>query len=242
VIDQIDQTGRPCNTEKAQPSAWLCFRSIYTFAGSHRLQILANWWTKFDDKSTTAEEFEATITCGLASGYPEGAIMDIVVRFQKTGLNDLPIHYKLLFIFVLSITYLKPTRIVFYFVTLQYLAAITTCFVVTYVTFSIWPYLVRFNLKEQEPGFYNDGLVHMEGRTMARATSGRLALVPENSRKEDTIAICKGGRVPLVLRKVRMSGEFQIVGECYVYGVMGEEKGYDENRYDDNRYRRFYIV
>jgi hypothetical protein len=163
--------------------------------------------------------------------------MDIAVRFQETGLNDLPIHYKLLCIFVLSITYLKPTRIVFYFVTLQYLAVITTYFVVTYVTFSIWPYLVLFNLKEQERGFYNDGLVQMEGRTMARTTSGRLALVPECSRKDDIIAICKGDRVPLVLRKVARSGEFQIVGECYVYGAMGGKK-----RRDENRYRRFYIV
>jgi hypothetical protein len=151
------------------------------------------------------------------------------MRFQKTGLNDLPLHYKLLGIFVSLITYLKPTRIVFYFITLQYLVAVITLFLVTYFSFSMFPYLVFFNLdKEWETDFYNDGLVRMEGRTMARTKLHRLALVPEFSQVGDIIALCKGGRVPLVLRDVANGNLFQIVGESYVYGIMDGMESYNE--------------
>lgn len=172
----------------------------------------------------------ATVTCGLESNYPAVSVTKMVMRFQKTGLNDLPIYSKLLGIFVPLISYLKPTRMVFYFVTLQYLAFLTTKFLVTYSVFSIWPYLVSFNLNKGETDFYKNCLVRMEGRTMARTKGGRLALVPECSRKGDIIAVCKGGRVPLVLRNVAIGDVFQIVGESYVYGVMDGKETYDENQ------------
>jgi hypothetical protein len=178
----------------------------------------------------------ATVTCGLESKYPAASVTNMVMRFQKTGLKNLPIRYKLLGIFVLLISYLKPTRMVFYFITLQYLAVLTTKFLMTYAVFSIWPYLVLFNLDGWETDFYNDGLVRMEGRTMARTKSRRLALVPEFSREGDIVAVCKGGRVPLVLRDVAI-GKFQIIGECYVYGIMDGKENYDENRC-----RRLFIV
>jgi hypothetical protein len=172
----------------------------------------------------------ATVTCGLESKYSAASATKLIMRFQKTSLKNMPIRSKLLGIFVLSISYLKPTRIVFYFVTLQYLAFLMANFLVTYVVFSIWPYLVLFNLSKSETDFYNDGLVCMEGRTIARTKGGRLALVPEHSRAGDIVAICKGSRVPLVLRDVATSNVFQIVGESYVYGIIDSQETYDENQ------------
>jgi hypothetical protein len=159
------------------------------------------------------------------------------MRFQKTGLNDLPIYFKLLGIIVSLLSYLNPNRMVFYFITLQYLAIVVTKFLVAYASFSMFPYLLFFNLDKWEADFYNDGLVRMEGRTMVRTRHGRLALVPECSRVEDIIAVCKGGRVPLVLRNVANGNLFQIVGESYVYGIMDGGKSYDEELC-----RRLFIV
>lgn len=56
---------------------------------------------------------------------------------------------------------------------------------------------------------------------MARTRTGRLAVVPAASRLEDAVALCKGESVPLVLR-YHAEG-FQLIGECYVHGVMNGE-------------------
>src|SRR5271170_2309666 len=66
----------------------------------------------------------------------------------------------------------------------------------------------------------------IELRRMARTLTERLALVPESSCVGDTIALCKGGRVPLVLR--RHPGGFQLIGESYVHGVMNGEAFVEE--------------
>jgi hypothetical protein len=154
----------------------------------------------------------------------------MITRFQKRDLENLSIRKELLYIFVLSISFLKPPWMVFYFIILQYLAFLTINFLATYVVFSIWPYLVLLNLDDMETGSYDDGLVCIEGRAMAKTTSSRLALVPKHSRKGDIIAVCKGGRVPLVLRDVDAGNSFQIVGESYVYGLTDGKEKYDENQ------------
>jgi hypothetical protein len=87
-----------------------------------------------------------------------------------------------------------------------------------------------FKLSQQEDDFYDNGLAHIEGRSMARTKNGKLALVPDSARKGDLIAICKGGRAPLVLRNAASRGRYQIVGEGYVHGVMDVKEGYDEDQ------------
>jgi hypothetical protein len=143
----------------------------------------------------------------------------------------------LLAAFIASLSCLGPTREVWFLAVFGYLTFVTTSFFVIYVAFSIWPHLILFDLtkedKQWERDFYNDDLVRMEGRTMAKLESGRLALVPECCQNGDIIVVCKGGRVPLVLRKAAINNEYQIVGEGYVYRI---------DEYDESRCRRLVIV
>jgi hypothetical protein len=53
-----------------------------------------------------------------------------------------------------------------------------------------------FKLSQQEDDFYDNGLAHMEGRSMARTENGKLALVPDGARIGDLIATCKAEGFP----------------------------------------------
>ena len=51
-------------------------------------------------------------------------------------------------------------------------------------------------------------------------------LAPEKAKVDDIICIILGCSVPVVLRKLENSEEYQFIGECYVHGMMdGEAKG-----------------
>ena len=115
-----------------------------------------------------------------------------------------------------------------YLVTLPYVVIPITKFLITFTIFSIWPYFVRFDLNNRENDIYQKGLAHMERRAMAKTKGGRLALVPESSREGDVITLCKGGKVPLVLRNVPNSCEYQMIGECYVHKFVGSKVVWDE--------------
>jgi hypothetical protein len=159
-------------------------------------------------------------------------VTELATRFQKTGLSHLPLHYKLLGVFGPLVSCLKPTQTVFYLVTLPYLTHILANLLVHYVIFSIWPDLVFFRLSQKldEQNLYDAALVHMEGRTIAKTNGGRLALVPEFALEGDIIAVFRGGRKPLVLRRVSSSDSFRIVGESYVYAIMTGVETYHEDR------------
>lgn len=159
--------------------------------------------------------------------------MELIRRFQRRGFYDLPILLKLVWTLVLiraSGLYFEPTLERLHIITLQCLAIPTGLFLAAYVGFAMWPRLVMFKLSEWERKFYDNGLTHMEGRIMARTKKGRLALVPDGARIGDLIAVCKGARVPLVLRNASTGGGFEIVGESYVHRVMDGKEGYDENQ------------
>jgi len=64
------------------------------------------------------------------------------------------------------------------------------------------------------------------GRRLARTAKGHLGLVPEAAESGDSIALLKGGKVPLILRK-EDEHMWRIVGEAYVDGVMKGE-AFDE--------------
>jgi hypothetical protein len=52
-----------------------------------------------------------------------------------------------------------------------------------------------------------------------------MGLAPEATKKGDSIALLKGGRLPFVLRK---EGEnWAMLGSCYIHGIMYGE-GFDE--------------
>lgn len=64
------------------------------------------------------------------------------------------------------------------------------------------------------------------GRRLCVTTSGRLALVPEAARAGDVFAVIPGLQTPYVLRLWRDEAgerEYQLVGECYLDGVMNGE-------------------
>ncbi|CZR59939.1 uncharacterized protein PAC_09834 [Phialocephala subalpina] len=235
LIDEITEIGQACNTEKAQASAWFCFKTMFNFAGSHRLETFVNWWTQFDGKGneSVSQEFLATVTCGRDSMHNTTTIMELIGRFQQSGFRDLNMFFKLAWALIpirASELYFRPTLERLHIITLQCLSLPITLFLATYLCFAIWPRLVMFKLRQQEEDFYDNGLAHMEGRTVARTEKGRLALVPDGTRHGDLVAICKGGRVPLILRNASSKGRFQIVGEGYVHGAMDVGEGYDEDR------------
>lgn len=64
-------------------------------------------------------------------------------------------------------------------------------------------------------------------RRLARTAKGYLELVPTEAEAGDTVAILKGGKLPLVLRARK--GQWELIGESYVHGVMYGET-FDEAR------------
>lgn len=54
-------------------------------------------------------------------------------------------------------------------------------------------------------------------------TSGYVGLAPPFVESHDVLCIFHGGATPFVLRPTSMDGMYQIVGECYVHGLMNGE-------------------
>ena len=59
-------------------------------------------------------------------------------------------------------------------------------------------------------------------RLVLTKTHERLSLAPENAKKKDIICVLAGGSVPFLLRACE-GGWFELVGECYVHGMMDGE-------------------
>ena len=69
-----------------------------------------------------------------------------------------------------------------------------------------------------------------QNRWMANTEGGRLALLPGTAELGDKIAVLYGGKLPYILRKI---GErWELVGECYVHGVMHGEAFKEEECYE----------
>ena len=60
------------------------------------------------------------------------------------------------------------------------------------------------------------------GRRAARLQSGTLALVPQTSELTDVLAVFQGVPLPFVLRP-NGEGTYQVVGICYIHGMMDGE-------------------
>jgi len=52
---------------------------------------------------------------------------------------------------------------------------------------------------------------------------GRMGIVPEGCKEGDKICIFNGGRMPFLLRQ-KAEARYELVGCCYVYGIMNGEK------------------
>ena len=52
--------------------------------------------------------------------------------------------------------------------------------------------------------------------------------MPKKGREGDLIAVAAGSQIPIVLRS-RRDEEYEVVGECYIHGIMSSE-GLDDGR------------
>jgi len=59
-------------------------------------------------------------------------------------------------------------------------------------------------------------------RRFFEGDDGRLGLAPPSAMTGDVIAILFGCNVPVVLREVN-KGKYEVIGECYVHGLMDGE-------------------
>jgi Heterokaryon incompatibility protein (HET) len=66
-------------------------------------------------------------------------------------------------------------------------------------------------------------------RRMIRTEKGYIGLAAAEVRESDRIVLCKGSRVPLVMRRYGNADEWRLVGDCYVHGVM-EGEGFEEGK------------
>jgi hypothetical protein len=205
------------------------------------LQTFSDWWTKFVRSPHEIQEFIATLTCGQDDVYKPNSVVNLITRYQSRGFGDgHPSIEKRLCIFIALelalVIFLPISTVLLYFVVPQCLAFSLTLFLLTYACLANFPYVLIFKLSKEdgETGFYKDALSCMEGRAMAKiGQMHRFALVPEGTRKGDKIVVCTGARVPLVLRQTSTRKEYQIVGECYIHGIMEEY---------DTRYCRTLVI
>ena len=63
-------------------------------------------------------------------------------------------------------------------------------------------------------------LLKISGASLALTQSNLIALVPNNSKVGDDVALLMGGFLPFVLREVEGSGKYTLIGEAYVYGLL----------------------
>jgi hypothetical protein len=80
-------------------------------------------------------------------------------------------------------------------------------------------------------GFGNFDAQILQSRTFARTEQGYLALMPIEARVGDAIAICQGGKVPLLLRP-NVDGKLRLLGGCYIHGMMFGERYCEKDCYE----------
>ncbi|KAL2060403.1 hypothetical protein VTL71DRAFT_9433 [Oculimacula yallundae] len=236
-VDSIEALGDPCNTELASPSVKLCLESIYTAAGTHRMQTFSDWWKRFNVCRADTESIVSAITCGRYRKESLESVIRLVDRYQQRATKAFSkttfgLLVFMVFEFLLELYILPGMTVLLYFVIPQCLAVPLTLYCLTYSCLRVYPYILIFNTDPWESEFYNVGLDRIEGRKIARTRRGRFALVPQEATDKDRIFVCAGGRCPLVLRNTSETvdrDEYHIIGECYVDEVMKENIG-DEDR------------
>jgi hypothetical protein len=71
------------------------------------------------------------------------------------------------------------------------------------------------------------------GRVIILTGQGYMGLAPEATKKGDSIALFKGGKLPFVIRKEGKN--WIIIGNCYIHGIMNGED------FDDARCNTMWI-
>jgi hypothetical protein len=79
-------------------------------------------------------------------------------------------------------------------------------------------------LAKRAQNYINALQTNLRGWRFLVTEKGYVGVVPNHTRVGDVISIFSGGAVPFLLRKTgAKSGEYQLVGECYIYGIMRGE-------------------
>ncbi|KAF4331824.1 heterokaryon incompatibility 6 OR allele [Fusarium beomiforme] len=218
----ISALGSACETERVQSTMQFRLKAALTLSSSYRLETIRAWSKAFDNRTLEfRDEFIYTITCGrgdmLNNGSPLLA-MAIFGHSQRSGFLALPAFLQAIYGYLsLRMLYLvyRPGAKQLWFVCLNWAALLMTLFFISSVFYRIWPNLSMGNPLAQ---LMAERLYAIESRRLARLSSGCLALVPKASQGGDVVALCRGGEVPLLLRK---RGEyFEMVGECYIHKAM----------------------
>ena len=63
---------------------------------------------------------------------------------------------------------------------------------------------------------------HTANRRLIRSEKGYIGLAGMMVRKGDLIILCKGGKLPLVVRR-EYENDFKLIADCYVHGIMSGE-------------------
>lgn len=60
-------------------------------------------------------------------------------------------------------------------------------------------------------------------RKLVRTARGYFGMAPMTVDVGDEVALLEGGRLPFVLRKRESSPNWELLGDCYVHGIMSGE-------------------
>jgi hypothetical protein len=67
-------------------------------------------------------------------------------------------------------------------------------------------------------------------RVLFQTSTGLIGIGPPSLQPDDNIFLLQGGRTPFILRELPKSGTYELVGGCYVHGIMHGELMTDELR------------
>lgn len=227
-IDYIIDLSIRCNTEASSPGIRTCLESGYKTVGSHRMQVLCDWWRQFSTSCATAEALTCAITCGRYKSDSAESVTHFITRYQRRALTersakDLKAIAFLALQYLIELYILPPRTVLSHFVIPQLVALPLAFFCFNYRCLKAYPYVLLFKANKWEGEFYSEGLNRIEGRRAAKLHKGAFALVPQEAEIGDQIFVCAGAKCPLLLRGLceSVSGaEFQLVGECYVHVAM----------------------
>ena len=78
------------------------------------------------------------------------------------------------------------------------------------------------------PSEFSDLKVCTGNRKLIKTGQGYIGLAGQKVKPGDWVAVCKGGKFPLVVRKEH-DGVLRLISDCYVHGIMGGES-FDEQK------------
>lgn len=89
---------------------------------------------------------------------------------------------------------------------------------------SNWTPLVEIQTLNMRAVEFHAAMVEVcVGRRIFVTTQGYIGLGPADAREDDLICVLHGSPVPFLLRPSETGGEFELVGECFVHGLMSGE-------------------